>query len=60
MTRAEAITELQLLRTNTERLLGDIRADNKLSQKWRNEKILMYERRIEALTFAIEALEDLR
>ena len=57
MTKAEAITELQLLRTNAERVLGDIRADNKLSQKWRNEKLVQYERRIEALTFAIEELE---
>ncbi len=59
MTREEAITELRLLRANVERLLSSIREDTQLSQKWRNEKIGVYGRRIEALTFAIETLEDL-
>ena len=59
MTRDEAITELQTLRANVGRVLDDIRNDGALSQKWRNEKIILYERRIEALTFAIEVLEDL-
>ena len=60
MTIEEAITELQLIQTNVARVLSDIRADTMVSQKWRNAKINEYERRLEALTFAIEALEDLR
>lgn len=58
MTRDEAIAELTLLRANVELLLSNIRADMSLSQRWRNEKIMLYEQRIEALTFAIEVLED--
>ena len=60
MTREEALTELELIRTNVERLLQDIRNDSSLSQRFRAEKMAAYKRRIEALTFAIEALEDLR
>lgn len=59
MTREEAIAELTLLRTNVERLLGDIRErPSAFSHRERNHKMFLYERRIEALTFAIEAITD--
>lgn len=58
MTREEAIKELQLIRTNVVRVMGDIRADSRSSQKWRNERLMAYECRLEALTFAIEVLTN--
>lgn len=58
MTRAEAIAELHLIRVNVERVMNDVRNDSR-SQKWRNERLMAYERRLEALTFAIEAIEDM-
>ena len=57
MTREEAIQELKLIRVNVGRIMDDVRNDSR-SQKWRNEKLVAYERRIEALTFAIEVLEE--
>jgi len=60
VTREEAIQELQRVQTNVARVLSDVRADTLVSQKWRNARINEYERRFEALTFAIEALEDLK
>ena len=59
MTREEAIQELRVVYANVEKVLSEIHADASRSQRWRNEKIDMYQRRLEALTFAIEALEDL-
>ena len=60
MTREDAIAELTLLRTNVEQFLENLRdGHSAFSQKERSQKMLAYERRIEALTFAIEALEDL-
>lgn len=59
MTKEEAISELSLLRVNVERLLSNLReTPSAFSQRERNHKILIYERRIEALTFAIEATTD--
>ena len=60
LTKSEALVELELIRANVERVLMDIRNDSALSQRFRTEKMALYKRRIEALTVAIEALEDLR
>ena len=60
LTKGEALIELELIRANVEQLLGTIRGDSTLSPRWREEKIALYARRVEALTVAIEALEDLK
>jgi len=55
--RSEAIAELTILLENVERahnsLLND-RANH--SERWRNERLQSYERRIAALRIAIEVL----
>ena len=59
MTREDAIAELTLLRTNVEQTLENLRdGHSAFSQKERSQRMLAYERRIEALTFAIEELEE--
>ena len=51
-----AIAELQLLRENVQGALAHIHSDTAASQRYRAERIDAYNRRLEALALAIEAL----
>ena len=55
--RSEAIAELTILLENVERARNGLLNDRVAhSERWRNERLQSYERRIAALKLAIEAL----